>query len=91
MFFYALFEIGISESEMNDKIELNTTFEDFDWLVGQMETFLDLNQETFRRTGSYLETVEVRNVLCHWTARSSGIILRPLTKRACFIRSPSAS
>lgn len=63
---------------------------DFDWLVGQVATLLDIEQDIVTQRGRYPKTVEARSVLCYWAARELGISTIELSKRLG-ISQPTAS
>jgi len=63
---------------------------DFNWLVGQVATLFDLEQDIVTRPGRYPDTVEARSVLCYWAARELGLSTVELSKRLG-ISQPTAS
>jgi putative transposase len=63
---------------------------DFDWLVGKMAAFLDLEPEIVTRRGRYPDTVQARSVLCYWVVRDLGISTLELAKKLG-VSQPTAS
>ena len=63
---------------------------DFDWLVGQVASLLNLDHGVVTRRGRYPDTVEARSVLCYWAARELGISTLELSRKLG-ISQPTAS
>jgi hypothetical protein len=77
-------------SPYHPRYRFQTQGYDFDWLVGQVASLLNLDHSVVTRHGRYPDTVEARSVLCYWAARELGISTLELSRKLG-ISQPTAS
>jgi hypothetical protein len=78
------------QQELERRYRFQARGYDFDWLVGQVASLLNLDYGVVTRRGRYPNTVEARSVLCYWAARELGISTLELSRKLG-ISQPTAS
>jgi hypothetical protein len=69
------------QQELERRYRFQARGYDFDWLVGQVASLLNLDHGVVTRRGMYPDTVEARSVLCYWAARELGISTLELSRK----------